>query len=395
MHRLVAFVVAAFVFTAAAHAITINTVPVGNVGNAKDPATGGLYGGVSYAYNIGTTEVTNEQYTAFLTEKAKSDPLSLYNMLMGGDLRGGIARNGVSGSFTYSIRADMGNKPVNYVSWYDAIRFSNWLHNGQGAGDTETGAYTILGGTATPSNGPSIARNSGATWFLPSENEWYKAAYYQPAAQGGDNDNYWTYPTRNNGQPTVASAIDLSGPTRGDIGNPGTNVANYNSAAQWNGQNGNVTSVGSASLSSKSFYGTSDQGGNVYEWNETLISGPFRGLRGGSWGTAFNTLQASARDSDNPSNESAGYGFRVATVPGVAGDYNGNGIVDAADYVVWREGLGTTFTQNDYDVWRAHFGQTGGSGAGASSPAAVPESATWVMLMIAMAGWCLRRRPSA
>ncbi len=80
----------------------------------------------------------------------------------------------------------MGDKPVNYVSWYDSIRFANWLNNGQGTGDTETGAYTLLGGTPTPSNGVSITRNAGATWFLPSEDEWYKAAYHQPAAQGGD-----------------------------------------------------------------------------------------------------------------------------------------------------------------------------------------------------------------
>jgi fibronectin-binding autotransporter adhesin len=79
------------------------------------------------------------------------------------------------------------------------------------------------------------------------------------------------------------------------------------------------------------------------------------------------------------------------------GDYNGNGVVDAADYVVWRKGLGTTYTQNDYNVWRAHFGQTApgaGSGTGAIENAAVPEPATSVLLMIA-AGCCLWRRRAA
>ena len=89
-------------------------------------------------------------------------------------------------AIAYTAKPNMGDKPVNFVSWYDAIRFANWLNNGQGDGDTETGAYTLLGGTPTPSNGSSITRNPGATWFLPSEDEWYKAAYYQPAAQGGD-----------------------------------------------------------------------------------------------------------------------------------------------------------------------------------------------------------------
>jgi T5SS/PEP-CTERM-associated repeat protein len=84
----------------------------------------------------------------------------------------------------------------------------------------------------------------------------------------------------------------------------------------------------------------------------------------------------------------------LAVVPGIAGDYNQNGVVDAADYVVWRKGFGTTYTQNDYNVWRAHFGQTAGSGSGATASAAVPEPTTLVLLMFAAAGSCLRRRRS-
>ena len=75
-----------------------------------------------------------------------------------------------------------------------------------------------------------------------------------------------------------------------------------------------------------------------------------------------------------------------------AGDFNGDGKVDAADYVTWRKGLGTIYTQNDYNVWRAHFGQTAGSGAGATANGAVPEPATLVLLTFAASGWCLRRR---
>ncbi len=70
------------------------------------------------------------------------------------------------------------------------------------------------------------------------------------------------------------------------------------------------------------------------------------------------------------------------------GDYNLNGVVDAADYVTWRKGLGTTYTQNDYNVWRAFFGQTAGSGAGAIASAAVPEPATLVMLIVGMLAMC-------
>jgi GH35 family endo-1,4-beta-xylanase len=104
------------------------------------------------------------------------------------------------------------------------------------------------------------------------------------------------------------------------------------------------------------------------------------------------------------------YGDYVLTVDGVdynmtlrkgafdysllSGDYNQDGTVDTADYVLWRNGLGTIYTPDDYNVWRAHFGETIGSGAGANANAAVPEPATLVLLMLT-AGWCLRRRRTA
>jgi formylglycine-generating enzyme required for sulfatase activity len=115
---------------------------------------------------------------------------------------------------------------------------------------------------------------------------------------------------RTNSAPTIATADSV-----GNISNPGSNVANYNLGADWNSQNGNVTTVGSAGALSDSFYGTADQGGNVWEWNEALISGSFRGLRGGSWSFSSNSLAASIRYSFNPTDEDSNVGFRVATVP--------------------------------------------------------------------------------
>jgi hypothetical protein len=68
-------------------------------------------------------------------------------------------------------------------------------------------------------------------------------------------------------------------------------------------------------------------------------------------------------------------GNQYVTVPhtGLPGDFNYDGVVDAADYVVWRKGLASTFTASDYDVWRTHFGETGGAGGASLSRAAVPE----------------------
>jgi formylglycine-generating enzyme required for sulfatase activity len=297
-----------------ASAVTISTVPVGNAGNSGDTEvmlTDGTsdYGAVAYEYRIGTTEVTNAQYTEFLNAKAASDSLALYNTNMGSDARGGITRSGSDGSYTYETKTDMGNKPVNFVSWHDAVRFANWLHNEQGSGDTESGAYTLLGGTATPSNSLSITRNPDAIWFLTSEDEWYKAAYYDPTLAGGSGD-YWDYPTMSNTAPTIATADSV-----GNISNPGANVANYDSGADWNSLDGNVTTVGSAGPLSESYYGTSDQGGNVLEWNEALISGLYRGFRGGSWGIADFFLLSSFRAFGDPLSEDSSFGFRVATVP--------------------------------------------------------------------------------
>ena len=82
-------------------------------------------------------------------------------------------------------------------------------------------------------------------------------------------------------------------------------------------------------------------------------------------------------------------------ISGVAGDYNHNGVVDAPDYVLWRDNLGTTYTQNDYNVWRSHFGQTAGSGASAVVNAAVPEPTTFGLVMFAATVWCFRRGRAA
>ncbi len=94
-----------------------------------------------------------------------------------------------------------------------------------------------------------------------------------------------------------------------------------------------------------------------------------------------------------------GYGPNSVTLtvaaPGLPGDFNGNGVVDAADYVVWRKGLDTTYTLADYDVWRAHFGESTGNNAGfifRSGPS-VPEPGT-LLLGLILAGhvWGCRKK---
>ncbi len=284
--------------------ILIDTVPVGDPGNAKD-VHGAGWGTVDYLFRMGTYEVTNDQYAAFLNAKAASDPTGLYSSEMGSRTTAGITRSGSDANYTYAVKPNFGNKPVNCVSFYDALRFCNWLHNGQGNGDTETGAYTL-------SLGNVVTRNSDATWFVPSENEWYKAAYYDPTLNDGTG-GYYDYATRSNNLPVVASADEF-----GNISNPGFNVVNYDEGADWNGHNGNVTSVGSAGSMSASCYGTSDQNGNVFEWlDEPFPSASSRISRGGSWQFDEGDLAITYRMDRGLSAEYDNVGFRVASISSV------------------------------------------------------------------------------
>ena len=296
-------------------------VDVLDAGNAEDTLNSGMFpgiGAVDYAYRIGKYEVTNAQYAAFLNAVAATDTNNLYNANMGSDVRGGITRSGASGSYTYVVKAAMGDKPVIYVSWYDAVRFCNWLHNGRPTGvqdgsTTEGGAYTLTGATSIGAGDDTIhganGRNTGAKYHLPSYSEWYKAAYHQPAGQGGDTDDYWLFPTQSNAVPTLATAD-----ATGNINNGNANIANYNLGADWNGENGNVTTVGSGGPGSASYYGAFDMGGNVWEWNEQIIGEEGRRwLGGGSWfSDSLWYLRSSNTANGDPPFENFRFGFRIA-----------------------------------------------------------------------------------
>jgi formylglycine-generating enzyme required for sulfatase activity len=292
---LLAALLAALFATPASATVIIDWVPIGNAGNAADTPSSNCFvagcGSVAYDYQISRYEVTNAQCVELLNAKAASDPLGLYNTSMGSDATfGGITRSGVSGSYSYTVKAGFADKPVNYISFYDSLRFSNWLNNGQGSGDTETGSYTLLGGTATPSNGTTVTRNVGANIVLTSENEWYKAAYYSP---GGV---YFDYPTGTN---SVTGCVA-----------PGSDTGN---SANCSGAGSVLTDVGAYGLSD-SPYGTYDQGGNVSELNEEIVGGSTRGKRGGSWDFSVFELAASSPSNIHPAAEYYNTGFRVASL---------------------------------------------------------------------------------
>ena len=205
---------------------SLDMVTVGNPGNATDPATGSLLGSVPYTYQIGKYDVTVGQYCQFLNAVAKTDTYGLYNSVMSMyNSTINITQSGSSGNYSYSVAGGYSqgaNCPIFGVSWGDAARFCNWLQNSQpsgteGTGTTETGAYTF-NGAVTYADLMAITRNAGATYVIPTENEWYKAAYYDPTLNGSAG-GYWAFPTKSNTTPSdVLSASETND----------ANYANYN-----------------------------------------------------------------------------------------------------------------------------------------------------------------------
>ena len=276
--------------------VAISFVTVTNAGAAPD--FGGK-GGVAYNFRLGKHELNNNQYAVFLNAVAADDPHSLYSSNMSANIHGGIERSGFPGDYLYTVKPGMGHQPVVWVDFYDALRFCNWLHHGQPTGPqdnttTEDGAYSLTPEALAAEN---VLRNPGARFWLPSDDEWYKAAYHQPADQGGDVSDYWLYPTRSNDAP-------FSEPPPG-----GANSANACC------ETGRIATDVGAYVQASSYYGTFDQAGNVQEWTEWTNDFAFlrnRRVRGGSW--SYNEFYSKSTDFefDTTDYDAAGIGFRVA-----------------------------------------------------------------------------------
>jgi formylglycine-generating enzyme required for sulfatase activity len=267
--------VAGFVTQCQAQAeVAIETVTVGNPGNPGDPQFDGTFGRVDYVYRIGKYEVTAGQYAAFLNAVAATDTNALYDTRMWTHAEGcRIERTGSPGSYTYSVAPDWAERPVNFVGFGDGMRLANWLHNGQPAGaqnltTTEDGSY-FLNGKANDEDLQDVGREPDATWVMPSEHEWYKAAYHM---NDGVTGNYFFYPTSSD----IFPKHPLIDP------DPGNNATVNNNGNYTIGPPYYRTLVG-AHENSESPYGTFDQGGNLWEFNESVPLHNGRGIRGGAY----------------------------------------------------------------------------------------------------------------
>ncbi|MBN1321055.1 MAG: SUMF1/EgtB/PvdO family nonheme iron enzyme, partial [Thermoleophilia bacterium] len=229
----------------------------------------------------------------FLNAKAKSDPNGLYNTTMGSPAAWGgpfITRSGTDGDYTYTAVSGKENQPVRLVSFFDAMRFANWMENGQGTGDTEDGSYDLSLGTYA-------VREPGSSWVIPAQDEWYKAAYYSAS-----NSLYYDYP---NGSDLVPDE-----PTNGTS----PRVFNFGDTPFWDGT---VVFTSTGDTTGRSPYGTYDQGGNVEEWLETFAAPDqsVRGLRGGHFSSLAGPLSANSFGSSHqPQVEGDGFGFRLVFV---------------------------------------------------------------------------------
>lgn len=282
--------------------VEVEMVAVGDANNPEDVDVSGTQGAVAYEYSIGRYEVTNQEYTDFLNavDPSGSNQLELYMFNMGAAINGGITFSLVyAPGQRYQVKSGFANKPVVYVTFYSCMRFCNWLHNGAQLGsDTENGAYTLEGGETTPTNGTTVLRNSGAMFAVPTYDEWYKAAFYQPASDGGDVDHYWTFPTRSNIEPN-ASAPPGASPAANydDVLTTFTDVGSY------------TTTVG--------YYGTYDMAGNAREWVELIYTTSGLNLRhqlGESWTDNGSGMDAGRSDKVSPNSGTATAGFRIVSL---------------------------------------------------------------------------------
>lgn len=287
--------------------LSVDMTVVGDPGNTVKAGNG--FGTVGYYYKMANTETTNSQYVTFLNNSVagKQGLYGVYDENAANTAGSAymIRRAGTVGSYTYSvIGTGNDNKPINWVSWFSAARFANWLSNGADlSANTETGSYTLDGQTS----GNIATRNAGAVYYLPSMDEWTKAAFYDVAT-----NSYLNYPSISSVNPALNGTL----PAIGNASTP-TNAFAANYAG---GASGSVLPVANFTTVT-SAYGMYDMLGNVNEMTDTVsptdstryaqVSGSYATTESGI--STFNSSTAPPYVLGSTAN--APRGFRIAAVP--------------------------------------------------------------------------------
>ena len=282
---------------ASASAVTVSSFSMINVPGGNPANTNGR-GAVATDYQISQYETTNAQYVTFLNavDPTGANTRSLYNSNMAGSQGGIVLTATAAAGSKYSTKSSWANRPVNWVTWNSAARFVNWLANGGASNpsaSTEAGTYNFSG---TPTQ-----RAANATVFLPSQDQWYKAAFYR--GTGSSYANWGTNATPLSNAPAATS-----------VGSAGTapNQGNLNNV---NLATGGVSNVGIYTNQSTSFYQLYDMMGNVAEMTDTFVNANSYVLYGGSWAwpvTGWDSL--SSTSTRLLTQQNAQMGFRIATV---------------------------------------------------------------------------------
>lgn len=277
----------------------IEWVVIGYPRNASLPDGRGT---VPQVFRISKFEITNHQYVIFLNKTARKDPHQLYDTRMQTEPCGGIERFIEDGECHYRLREGFERLPVVYVSYYSAMRFANWMHNGHLSSETETGAYNL--------HHKDAPRLSGARYWIPTENEWIKSAYFDP--RKGPQGGYWKLPCGADSQPREVTPSTILGiavqprhglPSSADLA--------------WLSQGRSVLLPSEPWTGVPSPLGTFHQGGNVAEWVDGFLDlnhgGRLQITCGGGWDSSASSLTADKIELHPRTFSSASLGFRIAS----------------------------------------------------------------------------------
>lgn len=268
------------------------------IADPDNPADSTGYGAVGREFNITVYEITNDQWDQFVA----------------------VAGGGNNSAFNNP------QQPVNNVSWFDAAYLCNYLTSG----DRSQGVYLFAGNNEDPGDFIGIDRITaeetyGTVFFIPTENEWYKAAYYDP-----NSENYSLFP---NGQDTLPPA---------DEG--------------WNYKYGSYSGPWDVGTGTTEQNGTYDMAGNMWEWTETVVGAQSQGvIRGGSFTGIASNLNSGSRFSNIRGSRFYNTGFRIAAYnlcgdpqnPYPEGDYNGDCHVNMFDLAEIATGWLITYEMLD------------------------------------------------